>query len=243
MADPYCYPGTNVLKNRFHIRDKNELYCTEIELTYRRLKQLENGTCPVKGSFDFRHLKDLHYFIFQDLYEWAGEIRTVDIGKENLFCRPANIESYAASIFRNYAPHCRCRKNRPNEFVHALAEHYGDLNACHPFREGNGRTQRAFAMELCRSCGYDFDLSETTHEEMLKASIRSFNTGDNRLFERIFQKAVHPVKTGGLPQKTKPAPPKILSKNDLSEQELRLIEKLESGPSARAPGAEDSYGL
>ena len=73
------------------------------------------------------------------------------------------------------------------------AKHYGDLNALHPFREGNGRTQREFARELCLACGYDFDLSFTNHEDMLSASIASFNKEDNSYFEAIFSKAVQPI--------------------------------------------------
>ena len=62
------------------------------------------------------------------------------------------------------------------------------MNALHPFREGNGRAQREFARELCLICGYDFDLSCSTHKEMLEASIYSFNTGDSSKLRVIFKK-------------------------------------------------------
>lgn len=62
----------------------------------------------------------------------------------------------------------------------------------HPFREGNGRTQREFARIVCLECGYDFDLSCTTHQEMLEASKLSFDRADSSLFIRIFSKAVVP---------------------------------------------------
>lgn len=75
-----------------------------------------------------------------------------------------------------------------------LAEHYADMNALHPFREGNGRSQREFARELCMDCGYVLDLTNTTHQEMLSASQISFNQGDNSKLEEIFQKSVTPVK-------------------------------------------------
>ena len=67
------------------------------------------------------------------------------------------------------------------------------MNALHPFREGNGRAQREFARELCIECGYVFDLTQTTHEEMLEASIRSFNTGNNDGFVSIFGRNIIPV--------------------------------------------------
>lgn len=64
------------------------------------------------------------------------------------------------------------------------------MNALHPFREGNGRSQREFARIVCKECGYNFNLSCTTHKEMLTASILSFNNGDNSLFREIFSKAI-----------------------------------------------------
>ena len=67
------------------------------------------------------------------------------------------------------------------------------MNALHPFREGNGRTQREFARELCLKCGYIFDLTRTTHEEMLSASILSFNKGDNSEFIDIFSRSIIPI--------------------------------------------------
>lgn len=75
-----------------------------------------------------------------------------------------------------------------------FAENYGDLNALHPFREGNGRSQREFARLICRDCGYDFDLSCTTHKDMLEASKLSFNQGDSSLFIEIFSKALRDYK-------------------------------------------------
>lgn len=84
-------------------------------------------------------------------------------------------------------------KNNKKQFVHILTEHYADLNALHPFREGNGRSQREFARELCLECGYIFDLSKTNHQEMLNASTKSFNTGNNQKLEDIFQKSITPI--------------------------------------------------
>lgn len=191
MSDTkYCYPNSSVLKNKLGIMDENKLLITEIKLTSNRMIGLQ--VRPVKGNFDFKHLCGIHKRIFQDLFTWAGQPRTVDIGKGNLFCRPQNIYSYADFVFSEYYSKCQNAKYNPDQFTHVLAEQYANLNALHPFREGNGRAQREFARELCLQCGYTFDLTGTTHKEMLQASIESFN-GRNQKLEHIFQKAVKPI--------------------------------------------------
>lgn len=187
----YCYQNSEILKNKLQIKDKQELLSAEIELTSNRLYELQKK--PINEKFDFQHLCKIHEHIFQDLFEWAGKTRTVNIGKGNLFCLVQHIPNYATSIFNNYYTDCINAKNNKEQFVHILTEHYADLNALHPFREGNGRTQREFTRELCLTCGYTFDLNKTNHQEMLEASIESFNTGNNRQLENIFQKAITPI--------------------------------------------------
>lgn len=189
MSDrTYCYPGTNLLKNIPGITDPQELFWAEAEFTSERLLELQKQ--PMKGRFDFRHLYNIHKYIFQDIYSWAGKPRTVNIGKGNLFCLPEHIQSFSDDVFRNFAKDCYAAKDDKDQFISMLAEHYGDMNALHPFREGNGRAQREFTRELCEHCGYDFDLSCTTHQEMLEASIASFNDGDSSLLEGIFHRVV-----------------------------------------------------
>lgn len=184
----YCYPGSDVLKNKLNITGARELFEAEKELTAIRLRELQES--PIKGKFDFEHLKAIHKYIFQDIYEWAGKVRTVEIGKGNLFCTTAFIQEYAESVFKKYYPQCQSAKNNIEDFVRVFADNYGDLNALHPFREGNGRTQREFARLICLECGYDFNLSCTTHKEMLEASKLSFDKADSSLFIKIFSKAI-----------------------------------------------------
>lgn len=214
MSDAiYCYPDTMVLKNKLNIKESYQLLDAEIDITSKRLRQLQKN--PLPGRFNFKHLCDIHHYIFQDLYDWAGKPRTVNIGKGNLFCLPEHIQSYSEDVFRNFAKDCHAAKDDPAGFVHALAGHYGDMNALHPFREGNGRAQREFARELCLACGYAFDLRKTTHQEMLKASILSFDKGDNSGLERIFQKNVLPFAQYQHPY---PQYLQILSNDDLPEE-------------------------
>jgi cell filamentation protein len=77
--DPYAYPGTSVLKNLRYVRDPERLARFEADATSERIRELEEK--PLVGSFDSRHLQAIHHHIFQDVYEWAGEFRTVNIGK------------------------------------------------------------------------------------------------------------------------------------------------------------------
>ena len=188
----YCYPNSNVLINKKNIMDTKMLYEAEIKYTGIRLMELQEA--PINGNFDLKHLCKIHKYIFQDLYSWAGKIRTIDIGKGNMFCYVQNINSYAESIFEKYFSGCYSAKENHAYFVETLADNYADLNALHPFREGNGRSQREFARELCLACGYIFDLSGTTHKEMLEASITAFNKADNTKLIEIFNKAVIPEK-------------------------------------------------
>jgi len=187
----YCYPGSDVLINKLGITNAKELFDAEVELTFMRLSELSYA--PIKGVFDFKHLKQIHKYIFQDVYAWAGKVRTVEIGKGNLFCLTAHIQDYADIIFKNYYPQCNMAKEDKEAFIKALAKNYGELNALHPFREGNGRAQREFARLVCLDCGYNFNLAVATHEEMLAASQLSFNKGDNVLFERIFSRAISEI--------------------------------------------------
>lgn len=187
----YCYPNSNVLKNQCNITDKQELLEIETHITYLRLIELQKT--PIKGNFDFDHLKKIHKYIFQDLYTWAGKTRTVNIGKGNLFCLTQFIDSYAASIFETFVQDCIDVKTDHDAFVRTLTKHYADMNALHPFREGNGRTQREFTRELCMHCDYIFDLTKTNHKQMLQASIASFDSNDRSMLEKIFMESVTPI--------------------------------------------------
>lgn len=107
MADVYCYPDSSVLKNKLDIHDKERLLSAEIRLAAIRLYQLQEQ--PVHGNFNLNHLYRIHEHIFQDLYPWAGKIRTVNIAKTNMFCLVQHIQTYSRSVFPSYYTDCmRC---------------------------------------------------------------------------------------------------------------------------------------
>ena len=189
-VDKYVYPGTRVLINKYDCRDAEELKELEARSTMGNLVYLQLH--PISGKFDFKHLKEIHRFIFQDVYDWAGKVRTIDIGKNNLFCRAQFIHEYAAEVFGDFYSSCYDAREDREAFVEKVVSHYADLNALHPFREGNGRSQREFTRELCLKCGYVFDLTSTSYKEMIAASVLSFDTGDNTKLRHIFDKCIVP---------------------------------------------------
>ncbi len=193
MDNTYCYPDTDTLINKLNIHSQRKLLDAETQTVSIRLYQLQ--VQPISGNFDFKHLCSIHNHIFQDLYDWAGKPRTVDIAKGNsLFCPSWNIYGYADDVFRNFYKDCRNSSSSRELFVSSFASYYADLNALHPFREGNGRSQREFCRELCLQCGYSFDLTHTYKDEMLQASIESLEIGDNKGLESIFRKCIIPLR-------------------------------------------------
>lgn len=121
----YCYPNSNVLKNKLNITEDKVLFEAEKELTTIRLKELQSN--PIRGKYDFTHLKAIHKYIFQDIYTWAGKERTVEIGKGNLFCTTPCIQAYAQTIFSKYFAQCYNNKDNFEKFVKVFSDNYGDL--------------------------------------------------------------------------------------------------------------------
>jgi cell filamentation protein len=108
---------------------------------------------PVTPTYDLHHLREIHRRIFGDIYDWAGQIRTVAIAKGATFCLPQYIESSAAVIFDDLRDENYLRGLDRDAFTGRLAHYLGEVNALHPFREGNGRAQRAFFGQLTLDAG------------------------------------------------------------------------------------------
>ncbi|MCI8513836.1 MAG: cell filamentation protein Fic [Lachnospiraceae bacterium] len=187
MDPVYCYPDTDVLINKLHIRDKNRLRDAEKKLVNLRVFDLIER--PAKGGFDFAHLQKIHGYLFQDLYDWAGKIRTVDIAKGNMFCRVPFIQTQADNIFRKLKAEHYLKGLSQEEFPAKLAWYFSEINALHPFREGNGRSQREFIRELALYHNYKILFSRTEEEELLKASIDSFLCRYKKM-EQVFRKCL-----------------------------------------------------
>lgn len=171
-ADPYVDPETGVLVNLLGIEDEETLRATEAELAALRIAELHQD--PPRGDFDLDHLCEIHRRIFRDVYGWAGQLRTVAIGKsEALFAQPEFIESYAAGTFEDLRREDHLQGLPREQFIERLAYYFAEVNAIHPFREGNGRAQRVFFDQLARSAGYKLEWWHVSEDENEYASRQS----------------------------------------------------------------------
>jgi len=193
MADKiYCYPESDVLINKLGIKEQEKLLTLERKLTMLRIMELIDK--PIVGSFDFKHLQKIHEYIFQDIYEWAGQVRKVDIAKGNMFCNAKFIESQAEEIFGNLKKEKYLEGLAKDVFIKRLAYYFSEINALHPFREGNGRSQRELIRSLAIKNGYIISFSKISEEEMIKASQESFLCRYEAM-EQLFKKCVRPSST------------------------------------------------
>lgn len=185
--DTYCYPGCSVLRNKADLTNQTELDAFEADITAVRLVEL--GENPVEGQFDLQHLQRIHYALFQDVYEWAGEIRTVDISRQkSRFANARHLESYAQSLFGELAKERRLKDCNIDQAAQRLAHYLSEINAIHPFREGNGRTQRVFIAQLAQGAGYRLDYSDLEQELVYSAMEAAFHGDEKPLANLIRQR-------------------------------------------------------
>ena len=186
----YFYEGTEVLKNLLDIRDEKKLSDTERSLVSVRISEINQA--PVKGNFDFKHLREINKFLFQDLYEWAGELRKCEMEKIDVFCLYSNLDYFANVIFSKLEQDNYFINFSDQEKITKLVDLFGDINALHPFREGNGRTQREFIEELAKVNGISLDLTQIGQNTMIDASHKSMS-GDNTKLYDLFEECSKPI--------------------------------------------------
>jgi len=171
--DPYVDPASGVLRNRFGITDQAVLESTEADLVASRSRELASN--PIQGGFDLKHLQAIHRYLFGDVYDWAGQLRTVDISKNgNLFAHQAYIAGAAEAIFQALAKENRLLGLAKTTFSARAAYFMSEMNALHPFREGNGRTQRELISHLSLANGYYIAWEQVSASDSLLASMEAF---------------------------------------------------------------------
>ncbi len=183
--DPHVYPN-GVLINNLGIQNTQDLNAAENTLTELRITQL--AISPIEGEYDLAHAKAIHRHIFGDIYPWAGEIRQVDIYKgDTLFLEQAKIEAYFEQIDEHLQVsglHCAPMEDQ-RVFCSAAGIFLGQLNHAHPFREGNGRTQRELLRLVARDHGYSIDWSGTSPQAMKGACIEAESDPTCRALGRL----------------------------------------------------------
>lgn len=183
--DQYCYRGTTILKNKLNIRDMDEIERAEREITALTARKIGFRAPP----YNLEYMKLLHRQLFSDLYDWAGELRRVDISKGGTrFCNCGRIIAESQKLF-NSLQGDNWLKNLPKQdFCEKLAEYYCEFNMIHPFREGNGRVERLLFEHLALAAGYDLDWGDIQPNEWIQANIDGVNVNYEpmaRIFKRI----------------------------------------------------------
>lgn len=183
----YCYPNSDVLKNILGITDQSKLNNAEVEFSQYRLARFQY---PALHEFSLDTWKNIHFFLFQDIYEWAGETRTVKISKgDTLFAMPNQIDQYGNYLFGQLKKEKFLCGLERQTFVRRLAYHFGELNALHPFREGNGRSQRLLFELIALNAGYVLDWLIVDKDEWIAANIAAYG-GDVEPLVKLFEGVV-----------------------------------------------------
>lgn len=185
FVDPYLDPETGLLRNLVAARDNATLIAAEGALVFARAVQLLDRLVAPTG--DLAELRAIHRFLFQDLFDWAGLLRTVDIRKNversEFFLPVSLIERAARFTVEELRTDRELRGMSRDQFVERLAHHYDQLNYIHPFREGNGRAQRVFWSRIARDAGWQLDwrvVQGDVNDEACRIAIESGDHGPLR---------------------------------------------------------------
>lgn len=183
----YYYPNTDILINKLDIRDQQLLTEAEVLYTSQRLIELEYS--PLIDSLDLENLKGIHHYIFQDIYYFAGKIREVDISKGNtLFAHWQYIVPNANELFKKLKRENFLLGTNIDDFSTKAAYYMAELNALHPFREGNGRTIREFIRVVALNANYKLSWNALNYDKLLEASIQSIT--DTKPLENCIRDAI-----------------------------------------------------
>jgi len=172
--DFYCYPNSNVLMNKFNIKEYGVLQQVERDISYAKIIYL--GANPILGKFNLEYMQKIHKCIFENVYGWAGKIRGGQFlfKGDSEFCHSNMIGVYADDIFNKFKNEKYLVGLKRDDFIKRLAYFMAEINVLHPFREGNGRVQRILFQELSRRAGYELDFSGVESKSLLQADIEAY---------------------------------------------------------------------
>ncbi|MGE4584232.1 MAG: Fic/DOC family protein [Sphaerochaeta sp.] len=181
------YQHTSCLVNYFSIKERGKLRKVEAFLADLRTAEMLLET--VQNTYDFEYLKSIHERMFGDVYPSAGLVRTTVAAKRTVFCSPEFIESAAEDIFTRLRKDHYLKDLDRERFINDLAFYMGELEALHPFRDGNGRAARLFFYQLSMNAGYDVDWSQVDADRLLEADISAID-GDYQLLIDVLEEVV-----------------------------------------------------
>jgi len=179
--------------NKFGITNALELRWAEYESAANRSREILEGNAPSSrpGSYDFKHLKSIHHHLFQDVYEWAGETRTIGFSKRmdgkntvSVFAHPDTFVEKMRALEKKTNAFVLAKGLTFAQKINALVDIFVDANHIHPFPEGNGRALQVFMRQLAREQGVVLDYRKTHTKEWNFASAISGVYGEGYVDEK-----------------------------------------------------------
>lgn len=185
------YPDTEVYINKLGIRDQKTLEKTERGLTEQRA---DEGFPSRAHHRNYTGFKAIHRHLFQDLYRWAGKERNYTTGRGAVpFAVPEHITTWMRDLFRQLARDRYLVGRSKQDFTAEAARYVNEINACHPFIDGNGRTQRFWLRMLADSAGFYLDLGSRDAKRWNDASRIGFLKQDHRPMARLLESRLKPL--------------------------------------------------
>lgn len=189
-SDRYVHPGTAVLKNKLGLTDQEELDRAEKLLVNARLFSANS----IPHTYDYTHFRALHFHMFQDLYEWAGMERDVLTSKDGSpFAHPVHIRQNSIQVLSELRSSLMAHRHSFGSFPAILSHFINEMNAIHPFREGNGRHLRAFFRQVMEELGCGVRSVVLQRERWIEAVIAGFEGDEVPMAELLAETLITPA--------------------------------------------------
>lgn len=185
--EKYCCKGTSVLINKLDSKDEGELNVAMADAIMKRTAEMLEMD-GLNGHYDLNHLRSFHKHLFQDVFDWAGEIRTVNISGGK-FSDAESIKSDSEIVFLRLENEDYLKGQSVEDMADRLAYYSYEMDRIHPFRCGNFTAINAFLTQMCRRVGYTLDLSQISEDELEVARKESLE-GNTSKMEAVFIKSL-----------------------------------------------------
>ncbi len=183
--DPYCYDGKRTPVNKLNIRDCEVLKTKMRDVIPIRIAELEKH--PIVKEMSSDYLRSIHRHLYGDVFQWAGEFRTVDYPDDPTACRTEYIGFCVDDIFKEMKKSDFLSKS--DDFCRDLAHVISELYAIRPFRLGNGVAIKVLANCIAILNGKYLDYSEAS-ESLLDVAIKMGVAGDTSHLEALISEII-----------------------------------------------------